>query len=239
MGSPSGPDGGERRGSPTYRYPPRERAFEPAAEEDADARDATERHIARHFGPIATVWHELISDLVHIDVHVLEPSEARPFYTLVTSGMSDRAMTVPPEAASSRYAEVMLCLPADWPMFEERFEQQNSYWPVALLKTVARLPHEYNTWIGAWHSVPNDDPAVPYAEDTPFVGVLVAPMLHCEPSARTVVTDAGKEIALLALVPLHPAELALKLSHGTDALLDAFRKVKVSEVLDPARPSSV
>lgn len=41
-------------------------------------------------GVLAFVWHELVSDLVHLDVHVAEPTPARPYYTVVTSGMSDR-----------------------------------------------------------------------------------------------------------------------------------------------------
>jgi hypothetical protein len=40
-------------------------------------------------------------------------------------------------------------------------------------------------------------------------------------------------------VPLHPAEVRLKLTEGTDALLQAFDGVAVSELFDPARPSSV
>ncbi|MDG4772986.1 hypothetical protein [Solwaraspora sp. WMMD792] len=40
---------------------------------------------------------------------------------------------------------------------------------------MARLPHEYSTWIGDWHSVPNGDPPQPYAAGTPFAGVVVTP----------------------------------------------------------------
>jgi hypothetical protein len=54
-----------------------------------------------------------------------------------------------------------------------------------------------------------------------------------------IVTDGGKQISLLALVPLHPAEVELNVTQGTDALLDAFDRVAVSELFDPARPSCV
>ncbi|SCG71110.1 suppressor of fused domain protein [Micromonospora inositola] len=230
-------DGAGPRGSGVLRHAARERGWEPAVPGDPDTAEAIERHIERHFGPIAFVWHELASDLVHVDVHVVAPTPERPFHTLVTSGMSDRPMTVPPEAGVSPYAELMMCLPADWPMTAEAFRDDSAYWPIRVLKTVARLPHEYDTWIGAWHSVPNGDPAQPYAPDTPFVGVVVTPMLRCAPEARTVTTDSGKEISLLALVPLHPAEVRLKLTEGTEALLNAFDRVAVSELFDPARPS--
>jgi hypothetical protein len=201
--------------------------------------EAIDRHIARHFGPAETVWHELISDLVHLDVHVVAPSAARPYYTLVTSGMSERPMTVPPGANVSPYAELMMCLPSDWPMTQEAFRDEGAYWPVRLLKTVARLPHMYDTWIGLWHSVPNGDPAEPYAPGVPFAAVLVAPMVLNEPEASTIRTDSGKEISLLALVPLHPEEMDLKVAQGTEALLDAFDRVTISELVNLSRPNSV
>lgn len=124
-------------------------------------------------------------------------------------------------------------------MTMEAFRDENAYWPIRLLKVVARLPHEYDTWIAEWHSIPNSDPPQPYASNTPFVGALVAPMIRCGAEARVITTDAGKQISLLAIVPLHPAEVELKVTRGTDALLDAFDNVAVSELFDPARPSCV
>ena len=43
----------------------------------------------------------------------------------------------------------------------------NAYWPIGLLKTIARLPHEYNIWIAQWHSVPDGGPAQYYAPGIP------------------------------------------------------------------------
>ena len=53
------------------------------------------------------------------------------------------------------------------------------------------------------------------------------------------VSDDGRTISLLAVVPLHQAELDLKLTEGTDALLNAFDRVRVTELLDPDRPSAI
>lgn len=233
------PDASAPRGSGIVRYPARDRAWEPAAEREPDTAEAIERHIERYIGRPAFVWHEIVSDLVHIDVDLVEPSPTRPYNTLITSGMSDLPMTVPDGADCSRYAELMMCLPADWPLTQEALGAESAYWPIRLLKMVARLPHEYDTWIAAWHSVPNGDPATSYAPDSLFAGVVVAPMVNCEPEARTITTDAGKEISLLALVPLQPAEMQLKLTEGTNALIAALDRGNVSELLDPARRSSV
>jgi hypothetical protein len=43
----------------------------------------------------------------------------------------------------------------------------------------------------------------------------------------------------LALVPLHPAEVQLQFTEGTDTLIAALDRGDVSELLDPARPSNV
>jgi hypothetical protein len=233
------PDDRPPAGSPTVRYPPREQTWEPAADGDPAAAEAIEEHIARHFGPIDSVLHEVASDLVHLDVHVVVPSSQRPYFTLVTSGMSDRPMTVPAGTTSSRYAELMLCLPPDWPLSTEAYQVVTGQWPVWLLKMVGRLPHMYGTWIDSGHSVPNGDPAQPFTPEVAFVGAVVTPMLRCEPAARTITVRPDKQISLLALIPVHAAELDLKLAGGAGALFDAFDRAGVSELVNPARPSSV
>jgi len=40
-------------------------------------------------------------------------------------------------------------------------------------------------------------------------------------------------------VPLHPAEIRLKVERGSRALIEAFDRAGVSELVDPRRPSSV
>ncbi|WP_327003403.1 suppressor of fused domain protein [Dactylosporangium sp. NBC_01737] len=44
-------------------------------------------------------------------------------------------------------------------------------------------------------------------------------------------------IDLLALVPLHADEMAVKVRRGTDALIDVLDRGGVNELLDPSRPS--
>ncbi|WP_433590497.1 suppressor of fused domain protein [Nocardia sp. CA-145437] len=188
--------------------------------------EAIERHVEEHFGPIEFVMHEVgMADRVH--VLVVGPTEGRPYRTLVTEGMSGRPMRVP--EGVSPLAELMIGLPADWPLPDD-----GGSWPVHLLKYMARFPHERETWLGAWHLVPNGDPVQPYAPDTPFAGVVVTPMLDVEPEARVI--ESSTAINLLALVPLHQAEVALKIDHGTDALIATLDRGEVSEVFDPDRP---
>ncbi len=96
----------------------------------------------------------------------------------------------------------------------------------------------YGTWIGEWHSVPNGDPVVPYAPGAPFAGVVVTPLLHARPQGRQIEIGDGTSITMLALVPLHPAEITVKLERGTSALIELLDG-GVTELLDPHRPSLV
>jgi hypothetical protein len=129
-------------GNPIFRYEERKRDFELAIGDNETIQQIGE-HIAKYCGKVETVLHELLSDLVHIDIHWVAPTANKPYHTLVTSGMSDRPMTVPPGANQGQFAEVMLCLPADWPMTQEAFRDESNYWPLRWLKILARFPHEY------------------------------------------------------------------------------------------------
>src|SRR5262245_42031267 len=120
-------------GIPIHRHQHRERPFE-LASGDSSAIEAVEQHIERYIGKPENVFHELISDLVHIDVHVVAPTAKRNYYTLVTSGMSDRPMAAPPEMEDCKYAELLVCLPPDWPLSEKDFKNNDNYWPIFWLK---------------------------------------------------------------------------------------------------------
>ena len=178
-------------GGPIYRHKERSIPFQPAAG-DPEHIERISEHIERHFGPVAGVYHELISDLVHIDVHVVNPTPQRNCYTLVTSGLSEAPMSVPEGLEALRFAELFIQLPPTWPLHElnkvaarrreespaEAAAAERWYWPIRWLKTLARLPHEYDTWLGEGHTVPNGDPPEPYAEGTALCGaMLVEPTL--------------------------------------------------------------
>jgi hypothetical protein len=203
---------------------------------DAELIDAVSEHVEAHIGPIERVLHELVSPVVHIDVlHVL-PSEAHPWHTLVTCGMAAKPMQAPdPDLA---FAELTLALPPDWPMGDEDWRDERHYWPIRLLKFLARLPHEYDTWLGEGHTIPNDDPPEPYASGTRLSGAILAgPQLT--PDAFDVLSRPAGPVRFLGVYPLHAAEMDLKLAKGADALYDLLSGARVTELVDPERPSVV
>jgi Suppressor of fused protein (SUFU) len=222
-------------GSRVERHEPRDRALEPAAG-DPDLIDALTAHMQRHLGDEGDAFHELVSDIVHVDLLRNGPTEELPFQTLMTCGMSERPMTTPPELPEWRYAELMLRLPPEWPTDQEALEDESNYWPLRLLKRLARFPHEYGTWLGFGHTVPNGDPPEPFAPDTELCGaILLPPVLGPDGFER--VEAAGREINVLAVIPLHADEMDLKLDRGSDELIDRLDDADLSELLDPSRPS--
>ncbi len=207
-----------------------------------------EAHVERHIGPIANVFHEIVSPTVHVDVLCVRPTEARPFHTLVTCGMSARPMKVPPEVQSqlgfdARFAELLICLPPAWKLNQDSFKAEENYWPIRWLKTLARLPHEYNTWLGHGHTVPNGDPPHPFARNTRLCCAMLAAPLSLEEEAHTLRAEdaSGHEapISFFAMQTLHADEVAFKLKSGGSALFELLDEHNVGDLLDIARPSVV
>lgn len=225
-------------GAPIHRYQAAEREFEPALGDSENIEEIT-RHIEEYIGPVKTVFHELISDIVHIDVHIVAPTPERNHYTLVTSGMSDKAMTPPAEYPDLKYSELMICLPPDWPMSSEEWKEHKNYWPVHMLKFLARFPHEYKTWLWSMHTLPHGDPPQPFAPDTNLCGMILLPPVTVRSEFQELKISDEKTIYFHALVPLHADEMDLKLKRGAEALFDGFNRNGVSELLKPGRPSSI
>jgi hypothetical protein len=222
---------------PTHRHgdaKPFEMAFG-----DSENMEAISQHITRWIGAPATVFHELLSDKVHIDVHIVAPSEKFPWYTLVTSGMSDRPMDAPAEHRDWAYSELYLCLPPDWKMGDEDWKSDRYYWPVKALKYLARFPHQYSTWLWYGHTIPNGDPPEPVSAHTKLCAfVLLKP--HCVPAGfHELKINDGKTIRFFALVPMHGDELALKMRKGAEAFERTLVAAGRSELLDPDRPSVI
>lgn len=194
-------------------------------------------HIETYLGKVETVFHEILSDTVHIDVHFVKPSTAFPFARLITSGMSDLPMSTPAEASVPQFAELMVTLPADWKLDQQSFKDEDWYWPVRLIKYLAWMPHKFKTWLGFGHSIPNGDPSQPYASNTKLCGSIVLPSITVPCDFHTLRIHAQKEITFYAVVPLYEEEMDLKLRSGTDELLERLGKRDITDIISLTRPN--
>lgn len=222
-------------GSPIYRHQPKERQWEMPLHPTSHLEEL-EAHVEEYIGEIETVFHELLSDIIHLDVLFVPATDERPFHVLVTSGVSDEPMNAPEGAEQFRRAELLIALPPDWRLTQEDFKDEGNYWPVRWLKQIGRLPHEYDTWIGWGHTIPNGDPPEKIA-NTNFVGVMLTPPYWLPAEFFQLKTRSNETISLYQLVPLYKEEMDLKLAKGADELEERFEKQKIDFVLDTSRPN--
>ena len=199
---------------------------------------AVEQHIKRTFGEFDHVFHELVSPDIHVDICVVPPSEERDYYTLVTMGMGAHRMNVPEELAEYKLerAELAIALPPDWKLDEESMEDERWYWPIRLLKVLARLPIASDTWLGFGHTIDNEED---FAKSTKLCASLLTGPQNIDVGevGEVCVLPGGEEVNFYQVIPLYREELAYKLEHDADALIEQM--AEVSFVVHPDRPNSV
>lgn len=177
-----------------------------------------QEHIEKHIGKVAGVFHEIVPDVVHIDIMIVEPTEEKPYYSLITSGMSDKKMTLPYEVDenSEEYLELMIVLPGDWKL---DFKNEKYYWPIRVLKTLARFPHKYHTHLGFGHTMQNGD-FEPYTTDSQLCGSVLVPIFGEENESRKLKVNDNKTITFYSLLPLYKEEIEYSLINGSNELFN-------------------
>ncbi|WP_043583345.1 suppressor of fused domain protein [Geminisphaera colitermitum] len=202
-------------------------------------------HIEKHAGVPARVLHAVDSaDQAAVDIHVVEPSEARPFRTFVTAGMSDFAMVPPKMYSDWKYAELFLCLPTSWRIDYDNWQKDENAWPLRILANIARLPHRHATWIWYGQTLPNGNPPTPLAPSVGFTSlVLLTPVRLPEDFLELPIdgkTDADKKtLHFFSLVPIYADEEKLKTQQGIEALEKALQAGGCTELLKADRASVV
>ncbi|MFI8603501.1 suppressor of fused domain protein [Cellulophaga baltica] len=224
-------------GSPIYRYTNEDKNEFEGAGGDSSMEEISD-HIEAHIGKIHMVFHEIVSEQVHIDVHWVKPTKEHPFHTLITSGMSDKPMNTPEGVEGCDYAELSICLPEEWKISEEDFRDENNYWPIRFLKYLARFPHEYNTWLSYGHTIPNGNPPEAFAENTKLNTMILLPSIMFGDKFPILELE-NKTITFYTLIPLYDEEVALKMAKGVDALFDGFDKFELTDVLQINRPNTI
>jgi hypothetical protein len=192
-------------------------------------------HLERCFpGWEGPVLHEHISPTVHLDVMVVGPTAACPCLRLVTCGMAELPMHVPPGWSETPHVEVSIALPPDWPLSMAALRHERYSWPVRLLKQLGRLPHENETFLWNGHTL-HGDRSEPYAPDTTLCGSLIVPPLVAPRGFEEFDVDDGRSVRILGVLPLYAEELELKLEHGLDALLHVLGGSDLTDVVRPRR----
>ncbi len=230
-------------GSDVYRYSELpNRGFRAPESMGTYAREVTERFESVFPGRESFVYHEMVSDLVHIDVNIMRPTQEQPFYVLYTTGMSDLPMTLPDEVEHKekyQYAELFQFLPASWNLGKEfdidKDLSRASYWPIGMMKFLARFPHQYQTWLGWGHTIPNGPDYAPLDDTVGFGGIVLSG--GGDGPLGALKAKDGKELHFYHVIPAYKEEIEYKLKYGMEALDALFREKELPVVLDIRRPN--
>ena len=198
--------------------------------------DAVESYIETNFGTYANVFHEIVSPDIHLDICIVDPTEERNYYMLVTLGMGAHRMNVPKELAEYKLerAELAIALPPDWKIHED---DEVHYWPIRLLKNLARLPIEDDTWLCWGHTI--DNRARCYAENTKLTAALIVSAQIKGGGDTVCPLPNGDEVNFYQIIPLYRDELNYKFDRSAKELLNLFDERRVSFVIDPERRSAL
>ena len=198
--------------------------------------NAIEGHIQQYFGKFENVFHELSSPDIHVDICVVPPSKERYYYTLVTMGMGAHRMNVPEELAEYKLerAELAIALPGNWKLKREDLKNERWYWPIRLLKTLARLPIASDTWLGFGHTMDNEED---FAKDTKLCAAILTGPQDTEDGSEVCILPSGEEVNFYQVIPLYRDELEYKLAHDADALLGKMNGI--SFVVEPDRQDAI
>ena len=195
-------------------------------------------HIQRWWGDVPIVFHELVSDYIHLDLHIVQATEEQPYHVVITTGMSDRPM-IPKMGGPPRYCELVMALPADWPIEEKQFVDEKFWWPFRHLKQTARFPHVSNKYIWCEHTIANEEPLEPFHDSVPFCGSILSIPMLCPEEAWSVHVRKDKEVFFFSWLPLYERELKYAHKHGSEALLEQLEVLDVTELIQVDRGCAV
>ena len=192
--------------------------------------EAYENMIKDHFGEYNEVIHEIVSPDLHIDVIPVPPGGERNYYTLFTMGMGAYKMNVPSGFGKMNRAEMAIRLPADWDI---KSDEEKWYWPVRIIKMLARLPYHEKSFLGLYHDI---DFGSAFSEETEMCGVLLD---FLDESVEPLVLEGGDQLILYNVIPIYRAEMEFKNANGAEALLEKLGEETVHGPLDIRRKSAV
>jgi len=228
-------------GTHVVRHDPVQRS----GRERAEANDAAiAAHLEAHLGGEQLLWSDETGESPRVHVRFALPTAERPFIVATTSGMSAHPMVMPPNMAEASLwcrAELSILLPGDFRLDEASMQDPRNFWPLGLLKGLARLPHRYGTFLGYGHSVPNGDPPEPYCEGTTLAAAMIIPPVLLGDAFFTLARRDADPVRFYQVLPITAAETAFLLKFDAQRLLGRFDHSQraVYGPVDPVRTSTV
>lgn len=213
--------------------------FEPMQEIEADYRDAIIDHVTKTIAKCDTTINRLPFSYPHVEILSVPAGFKRPWTTLVTCGMGVMKMPGVGTPADRAFAELALCLPQDWPeIVTEDGKPGPGAWIVPMVHYLARIPFEYDSWLGEYHTIPNGDPAESLADGSLLThAMIIKPRRIRHPHFHEMLLTEKKTIHFWSVMFLTENEMKYKESKGEKALVEKLKEAKVDELLSLDRIS--
>ncbi|MGG4147594.1 suppressor of fused domain protein, partial [Paenibacillus algorifonticola] len=179
------------------------------------------QHITDCLGPISqTIGEATAGGNVQINIHIIYPSDERNYITLVTSGMSDGPIDESEKGEKYKYAELLLKLPANWPINQWKDDKCN--WPIHWLRRLAILPHLHEGWLNEYVTIPNGEPPQPLASNTQLSCIILCRAL--DPGLDRLPRSDGFVINFYTLVPIYSEERTIANNYSRKFFLECYDK---------------
>lgn len=126
-----------------------------------------------------------------------------------------------------KYAELVLKLPANWPISKNEMTNKDNYWPLKWLRMVAHIPHKCDGWLDEGVILPNGEPPMPFASNTALSCILISKSKEM----RSFIDSENRIINFYTLIPIYTEERMIALQKGHEYLIERFDKFGISDVL--------
>ncbi|MBN2291075.1 MAG: suppressor of fused domain protein [Pirellulales bacterium] len=200
--------------------------FKRSSDEQGDWIEKREEHYCKLFGPMSEdVMHSSDVKDVHVDIYQFPPNDERPHWTLITGGMSDLRQSIPRDAEGlAPRAEILM------------YAGEPSNWMFNVLKGLAEMPFEDDTFLHWYHTVPNGKPMT--AEPSNLTSFFFLPPYFEEPQFADLKIE-GDAVDFLWMIPITESERQYAMDKGSQALEEVFEKAGLDIVVDETRESLV
>ena len=177
------------------------------------------------FGPIVSVFHELIPSPHHIDVYHFKWDSPRHEHGYVTGGMSDAKQ---PERDDFARIELVFYSKKHLPGYPE------------LVRIFAHYPWQSGSAISQCDTIPLGPLADLLLGSARFTALFFVPGVSvAETGIRNRPEFTEPDIRVLSVLPITQAELELTFTDGFPALLELMKKNHFDFAFDPDRPCLV
>ncbi len=145
---------------------------------------------------------------LEIEVEVVKPTKEKPYYILITNGLSKYEMKIPRHVETNSFCELVIYLPADWKLFNPNI---NYYWPVKSLFEISKMIVNNYEWI-TFSSVISFKRKV--SDNSSYNGFLFITGVDDE----AVINE--KNISFYSLIPVYKEEISYAKQYGGERLFN-------------------